>query len=67
MEFYVQKIRKLADRRLAQHVDDLEGEGLHRGQGAVPFPHQLEHAAIKLELKLIVYFAEVFFKHRFKH
>ena len=59
----VQKIRKLADRGLTQDLNDLQGEALHGGEGAVPLPYMLEHLAIELQLEFIIDLQKALFQH----
>ena len=59
----VQKIGKLADRGLTQDLDDLQGEALHGGEGAVPLPDQLKHLAVKLQLEFVVNVDKVLLQH----
>lgn len=60
---YVEKIRKLTHRGLGEHIDDLQGKGLHGRERALPLPHQLENTAVKPELELVVYFHKTFIYH----
>ena len=59
----IQKLRKLAYRRLMQGMDDLDGERLHGAQRALTLPNKLKYPAEKLQLKLVIHLEEILLQH----
>ena len=59
----VEKAGKLIDGGMAQGIDDLHAEGLHRGEAGLPVLEAGEHRAVEVKLEFRIHAVKGFVQH----